>query len=562
MTIRVALYARYSTDLQNAASIEDQIRLCRERALREGWQIVGTYEDAGLSGSNMILRPGLQRLLRDGRDRRFDLVLSEALDRISRNQADIATIYQNLSFAGVTILTLADGQVNEMHIGLKGTMNALFLKDLAAKTHRGLRGRVEKGKSGGGNAFGYTVLRHMGENGEIRRGDREINAEEAAIVQRIFTAYAEGMSPGRIADQLNREGIPGPRAGKWDKSTIHGNPKRGTGILNNEIYIGRLVWNRQQFVKDPQTGKRQPRLNPEASWIITEVPELRLIDQTVWEDVKARQQGRKIEQTDKEAWERRKPRFLLTGLVKCGCCGGGFSTIAKDRFGCSNSRNKGTSVCSNRTGISRQELEGRILIALSDRLMDPDLVKVFAEEYIAERNRLAARHTDDRAVKEKELQKVIKEQDALVNALLSGLPPDRIKAKMEQLEIRQKQLERDVAATPARAATVRIHPKMADTYHDRIRGLITGLSDPDRESEAREAIRGLIDRIVATPVATSGKRSQLELTLHGDLAGILVMSLDLDLMSGHQKASQLREVDESVEFLVAGAGFEPATFRL
>lgn len=174
MTLRVALYARYSTDLQNAASIEDQIRLCRERALREGWQIVGTYEDAGLSGSNMILRPGLQRLLQDGRDRRFDMVLSEALDRISRNQADIATIYQNLSFAGVNILTLADGQVNEMHIGLKGTMNALFLKDLAAKTHRGLRGRVEKGKSGGGNAFGYTVLRHMGEDGEIRRGDREI----------------------------------------------------------------------------------------------------------------------------------------------------------------------------------------------------------------------------------------------------------------------------------------------------------------------------------------------------------------------------------------------------
>ncbi len=562
MTLRVALYARYSTDLQNAASIEDQIRLCRERALREGWQIVGTYEDAGLSGSNMILRLGLQRLLQDGRDRRFDLVLSEALDRISRNQADIATIYQNLSFAGVTILTLADGQVNEMHIGLKGTMNALFLKDLAAKTHRGLRGRVEKGKSGGGNAFGYTVLRHMGEDGEIRRGDREINAEEAAIVQRIFTAYAEGMSPGRIADQLNREGIPGPRAGKWDKSTIHGNPKRGTGILNNEIYIGRLVWNRQQFVKDPATGKRQARLNPEADWIITEVPELRLIDPALWEKVKARQQGRKIEQTDKEAWERRKPRFLLTGLVKCGCCGGGFSTIARDRFGCSNSRNKGTSVCSNRTGISRQELEGRILTALSDRLMDPDLVKVFAEEYIAERNRLAARHTDDRAVKEKELAKVIKDQDALVNALLSGLPPDRIKAKMQQLAIRQKQLERDVAATPARSATVRIHPKMADTYHNRILGLIAGLTDPDRESEAREAIRGLIEKIVATPVPTSGKRSRLELTLHGDLAGILALSLVAVLMSRQQKTSLLREVDQTREFLVAGAGFEPATFRL
>ena len=100
---------------------------------------------------------------------------------------------------------------------------------------------------------------------------------------------------------------------------------------------------------------------------------------------------------------------------------------------------------------------------------------------------------------------------------------------------------------------MRIHPKMADTYHDRVRGLITGLTNPDRKSEAREAIRGLIEKIVGMPVPTAGKRCQLELTLHGDLAGILVMSLDLDLMSKQQKTSQLREVNESVGFLVAGA---------
>ena len=112
-------------------------------------------------------------------------------------------------------------------------MNALFLKDLAAKTHRGLRGRIEVGKSGGGNAYGYTVLRSLTAEGELRRGDREINIEEAAIVRRIFQAYADGSSPNKIADHLNREGIIGPRCGAWDKSTIHGNPKRGTGILNN-----------------------------------------------------------------------------------------------------------------------------------------------------------------------------------------------------------------------------------------------------------------------------------------------------------------------------------------
>ena len=560
MTLRAVIYARYSSDLQSASSIEDQIRLCRERAARAGWQITGSYEDAATSGAS-LMRPGIQRLQQDARERRFDVVISEALDRLSRNQADITALYQNLTFAGVVIETLAEGRIDEMHIGLKGTMNALFLKDLAAKTRRGLRGRVEAGKSGGGNAFGYTVLRHMGEDGEIRRGDRQINEDEAAIVRRIFTAYADGMSPNRIADQLNREGIPGPRGRAWDKSTIHGNPKRGTGVLNNEIYIGRLVWNRQSFVKDPATGKRQARPNPESEWIITEVPELRIIDQSLWDRVKTRQEGRKIEQTDKEAWERRKPRFLLTGLVKCGCCGGGFSTVGKDRFGCSNSRNKGTSVCTNRTGITRQDLEGRILTILSDRLMDPELVKVFAAEYIAERNRLAAAHVDDRAVKEKELAKLIKEQDALVNALLSGLPPERIKAKMEQLEARQKQIDKDLATAPAANAT-RIHPKMAENWQERIRALIAGLTEPDRDGEARDAIRGLIEKIVATPVPTKGKRMALELTLYGDLAGILALSLGADQLSGQQKTSLLQEVEESAGFLVAGAGFEPAAFRL
>ena len=305
-------------------------------------------------------------------------------------------------------------------------------------------------------------------------------------------------------------------------------------------------------MKDPQTGKRQARPNPEANWIITEIPELRIIDAALWDRVKARQSGRKIEQTDREAWERRKPRFLLTGLVKCGCCGGGFSTIGKDRFGCSNSRNKGQSVCTNRTGITRQDLEGRILLILSERLMDAELAEAFAAEYIAERNRLASRHTDDRAVKQKELAKLIKDQDLLVNAILAGTPAQRVMVKMAQLSTRQKQLEKELAAAPADTSTVRIHPIMAETYRERIQSLIQSLAQPDQESEAREAIRSLITKIVANPVPTTGKRMTLDLRLYGELAGILALSLGSDLMSGHQKTSCEQEVMQSVEFLVAG----------
>lgn len=152
MAPRVAIYARYSTDMQNPASCEDQIRLCRDRAAREGWTVSAVYEDSAISGSHMILRPGIQRLLQDGRARKFEIVLAEGMERISRGQADIASIYDNMTFAGVKMITLQEGEINQMLMGFKGTMNAVTLTDLAAKTHPGLRGRVEKGKSGGGNA--------------------------------------------------------------------------------------------------------------------------------------------------------------------------------------------------------------------------------------------------------------------------------------------------------------------------------------------------------------------------------------------------------------------------
>jgi site-specific DNA recombinase len=121
---RVVLYARYSSDNQRDASIEDQLRICREKAEREKWTIVSTYKDAGISGASMILRPGIQTLLQDSQRQQFDVVLAEALDRISRDQADVATLFKHLRFAGVQIVTLAEGEISELHVGLKGTMNA------------------------------------------------------------------------------------------------------------------------------------------------------------------------------------------------------------------------------------------------------------------------------------------------------------------------------------------------------------------------------------------------------------------------------------------------------
>ena len=204
--MRAVVYARYSTDLQREASIDDQIRLCRAYVERQGWAYRHAYTDRAVSGAS-ALRPAYQALLEDARRGDFGVVVAEALDRLSRDQEDIAGLLKRLRFAGVRLFTLAEGEIGELHIGLKGTMNALFLKDLAAKTRRGLEGRVRAGRSGGGLCYGYDVVREHDARGEPIHGGRKINEAEAAVVSRIFTEFAAGKSPRAIAHGLNAERI-------------------------------------------------------------------------------------------------------------------------------------------------------------------------------------------------------------------------------------------------------------------------------------------------------------------------------------------------------------------
>ena len=131
-------------------------------------------------------------------------------------------------------------------------------------------------------------MKSFNEAGEAERGQRKFNEDESATVRHIFTEYAAGKSPRAIALALNRQNVPGPSGKGWGSSTINGNWRRGTGILNNELYKGKLVWNRQSFIKHPDTGKRIARLNPPEKWIIKDVPELRIVDQELWDRVKER----------------------------------------------------------------------------------------------------------------------------------------------------------------------------------------------------------------------------------------------------------------------------------
>ena len=559
---RAAVYARYSSDLQSDASIDDQLRVCRRLIEGHGWTLAETYCDAALSGAS-LLRPDYQRLLADARLGRFDVVVAEGLDRFSRDQEHIAAFHKQMSYQDIPVFTVAEGEISQLHVGLKGTMSALYLKDLAQKTHRGLEGRIEAGKSAGGICYGYRVKREIRADGSVTTGEREIIPEEAETVVRIFRDYDAGLSARAIAAALNEEGIPSPREGsgdgRWGASTISGNWKRGTGILNNELYIGVLVWNRQRFVKDPETFKRQARLNPPEAWKYHALPELRIIDDALWDRAKARQGAIRGAMnpagtnSDRPRLENaRRPAYLLAGLMKCACCGSSYTLINKNRYGCAAPRNKGESICTNRATILREEVEARVLDGLREALLHPDLITTFVEEYRKAFNAAAADAGADREKASRDLAKAEKKIASILTAIEDGMYHPSMKEKMAALEKEKAELTAFLADRPEPPA-LRLHPRLSDLYREKIASLADALNQPELKPQATEILRGLISEVRMVPDRAAPGFHHIELV--GDLAGILALS-------GPDTTKPPRIQGLKSETMVAGAGFEPATFRL
>jgi hypothetical protein len=363
--------------------------------------------------------------------------------------------------------------------------------------------------------------RHPLPDGTFTTGERSIVDSEAAIVRRIFAEYLAGKSPRAIASSLNAEGVLGPRGSTWGPSTIYGNWRRGTGILNNELYVGKLVWNRQKFVKDPNTGKRQARLNPPEEWIIEEVPDLRIIEDDVWHAVKARQEGSRAAISDRDGALRperaKRPQYLLSGLLKCGTCFGGYTLVGRSIYGCANARNRGT--CNNRLTIERDKLESLVLEGLKDHLLHPDLISEFVASYQAEYNRLMAEELAARRASEKELQKVIKGLEDMVDAVADGLYHPSMKAKMGALEARRAELEAELA--DGEEEPMRLHPSLSKVYRRKVENLTDALNVDETRDEAASALRELISEIRLIP-----EEGGLAVELVGELATIMRLAED------------------------------------
>jgi site-specific DNA recombinase len=242
---------------------------------------------------------------------------------------------------------------------------------------------------------------------------------EAETLRRIFREYVAGRTPRDIAHDLNRDRVPPPRGRAWNASTINGNTRRGTGLLQNELYAGRLVWNKVRMVKDPDTGKRISRPNPKSEWQLANVPDLAIISRELFEAAQERKEARGVTHPNQQ----RRPRHILSGLLRCGTCGAGMSTNGKDKSGririrCSAATESGT--CPDPKTFYLDTVEKAVLSGLTAELRHPHAIAEYVRSYHEERKRLTATADAKRSRLQCQLGELTGKVDRLVEAIAKG----------------------------------------------------------------------------------------------------------------------------------------------
>lgn len=513
---RVALYARFSSENQREASIDDQFRNCENFAKREGWEIVERFEDRAISGTHGEAgRPGYRDMLAAAKSGHFDILLIDDLSRLSRDSVETEQVRRRLVHWGIRLISIGDGvdtnaKGHKMLSSFKGIMNEVFLDDLRDKTHRGLTGQALKGHNCGGRSFGYkhvpiTDPTQKDEYGrpKILAVKREIDEAQAKWVRWIFEQYAQGQSPRWIARELNRQGVPGPGAaynrqhktrlhGTWSPSALHGDPKKGTGLLHNPLYVGRPVWNRRKWIRNPETNRKTPRMRPQSEWIVTEQPELRIVDKALWDKVQVRRKSRPVMKKGTPALN---GRYLLSGLLVCSECGSRFVIADARSYGCAGHLNRGA--CANDLRVRRDLVEQKCLGLLTEALSTPEHVTLFVKEttrLLTERAHSA--HSEVERLTRR-LSTIEQQLHNLLTAIKAGIVTASTKDELQRLEAERDRLRQQVQAPQAKI--VSFLPRAKARYE----ALLANLSQvsPRHRDPLREQIQTLVGEIQLKPMA-------------------------------------------------------------
>jgi site-specific DNA recombinase len=549
-----AIYSRVSSDRQNPLSPADQVRKCREFADDSAFVVLDAhiYMDEGISGVGSD-RPAFQRLLNIALSRGcpFNTILVDDTSRLSRNQAEALTIIEKLTFAGIRVIFISQGidthsEQSDVQMTVHGLVDSLYVKELAKKTHRGLESCALRGLHTGGRCYGYATVA-VGD-GESKR--LVINANEAAVVRRIFEMFSNGGSLKKIAKTLNSECIQPPRSKSKNRGTWC--PTAVRAMLKRALYKGENVWNRSKFVKVPGTNKRRSRPRPESEWRRLSMPELAIVSGELWNAVQNRFRvvGSVSQIAARKGLLSRAltSPYLFSNLLKCGLCGSNLIVASgggkRRKYVCSGYFNRG--ICSNNLYIRQDELEERLLSRLRSELLEPDSINRTIEQFGRQLRSSLAGVSDEltqmRERKEK-LEREIRNYTAAIGE--SG----HSKYIIEEIAVREKEIS---------AITDRLLSAAPDSIQTRIEEMATFVSEG-------------IERLCEALNENSPLAKQ---ELHSHLSAIRMFPTEdgegwyyiaegtWDLLGTDPYAPIFGVPADGRIRMVAGGGFEPPTFGL
>jgi site-specific DNA recombinase len=497
-------------------------------------------------------RPAYLQMLRAAQAREFDVLVIDDLARFGRDQVESERAIRRLEFCGLRIIAIADGydsssKARKVHRGVKGLMNELYLDDLKDKTHRGLTGQALKKFWAGGRPYGYRLIRikdpsKLDSYGQaLAIGTRlEIDEEQAAHVRWIFARYGDGWSPRAIAAELNRLHVASPGS-SWRNRVV----RRSSGwlgsavksLLGNGLYAGSYDWNKTVWQKDPDTGKRRVASRPPGEWIRSQMPELKIVEDDLWQRVQARHAhaaaaGANVREGMKRSGHRagRSPGYLFSSLLKCGLCGGSMVIIGGQgkwkTYGCATHKDGGEAACSNGLTAKLPIVEARLLRRVKEDLFTPELAAEVERRYA----RAAARQPKQPA-NDKRIAELTAEVENLAEAIAGGALRAS-KALGARLAAAEGELDRLSRAQVASRKLVRMPLPVGERYQRLVANVEAELGRDVHK--ARTALRQIIGNEIPVLPHESGKH--------------LVARIGLDTEA--LMASGASEI-----FVVAGAGF-------
>jgi site-specific DNA recombinase len=348
-------------------------------------------------------------------------------------------------------MTPTDGVVTDLTDGIRAVFDSQYLDDLKHAVRRGCPAEFVRDFPAVGSLTAIAWLRSSTTRVSPSKafGKLTMKRQPSCFGSSRNISLAARPAPSRMTStaMAYRGHV------RWNASTINGNHRRGNGVINNELYRGQLIWNKVRMVKDPDTGRCVSRPNPESEWHTASVPDLAIVTDEMFQEA----QRRKAAHAHQLPTHQRRPRHVLSGLLRCAACGSGMSSYGgrngQTRIRCPAANESGT--CPDPLTFELSAVESAVLSGLRKELQHPDLIAEYVRTYQAERQRLAMAASRNGTRLERRRGEIDREVARLVDGIAKGIgDPKPLGDRMKVICAERRDIEAQLEAADAKPLPV------------------------------------------------------------------------------------------------------------